>query len=280
MPNCDYKCEGCGVDCSERRAPIAKLSPNEDSSIKRVIGILSGKGGVGKSFVTSMIATELCRQGYKVGILDGDITGPSIPKAFNIHEKARGDGHRYIFPALTKTGIKIISSNMLLDNEDVPIIWRGVLLSNMLNQFFTEVLWEELNYLLIDLPPGTTDITLTCFQKFPLDGIIVVSSPQDLVNMVVSKSINMAKECDIKVLGLIENMAYLNCPHCNEKIEIYGKSRLLEISEKYNVEALGEIPIMLGTSEAIDKGLAETLSINEVKDIVTKILKRLEDDKN
>src|SRR5574344_1925976 len=217
--NCTHDCSTCDVEnCEGRGKGIEKVTPNEHSKIKHVIGVISGKGGVGKSFVTSLIASKLNKMGYKVGILDGDITGPSIPKSFNIHEQASGDGVSMIFPAVTESGIKIISSNMLLEKEDDPIIWRGTLISSLLKQFFTDVLWEELDYLLIDMPPGTGDVTLTCFQSFPLDGVVIVTSPQDLVSVIVRKAVNMAKQMNIKVLGLVENMSYVECPHCKEKI--------------------------------------------------------------
>lgn len=270
MADCNHDCEHCSENCSERT--IQKLKANEGSTIKHVIGIVSGKGGVGKSFVTSLLASSLNKLGYKVGILDGDITGPSIPKSFNIHQNAYGDGHQYIFPAETKSGIKIISSNLLLENEEEPIIWRGTLISSLLTQFFTDVLWEELDYLLIDMPPGTGDVTLTCFQQFPLDGIIVVTSPQDLVNMVVAKAINMAKKMDIKVLGVIENMSYIECTNCHEHIELFGPSKIEEIAKKFEVSALGKLPLTIGLSQNVDAGKAELIEIKQMEEITSKII--------
>lgn len=268
--NCSHNCDSCGVEGCSGRQTIEKCKTNEQSSFKHVIGIVSGKGGVGKSFVTSVIATNLRRQGYSVGILDGDITGPSIPKAFNIHEQATGDG-TLIFPAISKTGIKIISSNMLLENEEDPIIWRGVLISNLLKQFYSDVLWEELEYLLIDMPPGTADVTLTAFQSIPMDGIIIVTSPQDLVSLIVSKALNMAKQMNVKVLGLVENMSYVECPNCQEKIEIYGKSKAEEVAKKAGIPLLGRIPIRVGVSQLVDEGRVEEVIIREVDEIVKKI---------
>ena len=271
--NCNHNCEGCDVEnCSSRSGGIEKIKTNEQSSFKHVIGVISGKGGVGKSFVTSMLAVMLQRKGYKVGILDGDITGPSIPKAFNIHEQASGDGVSLIYPAVTKTGIKVISSNMLLQNETDPIIWRGVLISNLLKQFYTDVLWEELDYLLIDMPPGTGDITLTAFQSIPLDGVIIVTSPQDLVSVIVRKAVNMAKQMNIKVLGLVENMSYVECPKCSEKIEIYGKSHADDIALKEGISLLGRVPIKLGVSDLVDEGRIEEVQIKEFDEIVKKIM--------
>jgi len=218
-----------------------------------------------------MLAVKLNQKGYKVGILDGDITGPSIPKAFNIHEEATGDGESFIFPAKSKKGIKIISSNMLLQNETDPIIWRGTLISSLLKQFYTDVLWEELDYLLIDMPPGTSDVTLTAFQSIPMDGVIIVTSPQDLVSVIVKKAVNMAKEMNIKIFGLIENMSYVVCPKCNEKIEIYGHSHAEEIAKEENIPFLARIPIKVGVSELIDKGLIENVEMNEFDEVINKI---------
>lgn len=272
--NCNHNCEGCDVEnCSSRSGGIEKIKTNEQSSFKHVIGVISGKGGVGKSFVTSMLAVMLQRKGYKVGILDGDITGPSIPKAFNIHEQASGDGVSLIYPAVTKTGIKVISSNMLLQNETDPIIWRGVLISNLLKQFYTDVLWEELDYLLIDMPPGTGDVTLTAFQSFPIDGVVIVTSPQELVSVIVKKAVNMAKEMNINVLGLIENMSYVECPKCKTHIEIYGKSHAEEVAKEEGIELLGRIPLKVGVSDLVDQGRIEEVNISELDGVVNKLLK-------
>jgi Mrp family chromosome partitioning ATPase len=269
--NCTHDCESCGVENCNSRSAIEKIKTNSTSSFKHTIGVISGKGGVGKSFVTSMLAVSLERKGYKVGILDGDITGPSIPKAFNIHEQASGDGVSLIFPAKTKTGIEVISSNMLLQNETDPIIWRGTLISSLLKQFYTDVLWEHLDYLLIDMPPGTGDVTLTAFQSIPLDGVIIVTSPQDLVSVIVRKAVNMAKQMNIKVIGLVENMSYVECPKCKEKIEIYGKSHAEEVAKAEGIELLGRIPVKLGVSEMVDNGQVEDVKISEFDSIVNKI---------
>lgn len=269
---CGDDCEcGDGCECGHSHE-IQKLKQNEHSHIKHVIGIVSGKGGVGKSFVTSLLARELNKKGYKVGILDGDITGPSIPKSFNIHEQAEGDGVKYIYPAVTSSGIKIISSNMLLENEDDPIVWRGTLISSLLRQFYTDVLWEELDYLLIDMPPGTGDVTLTAFQEIPLDGIIIVTSPQDLVKMVVSKAINMAKMMKIKVIGVVENFSYAICPKCGEHIEVYGVSHLEEICKNLDVKGLAKLPINAKFSTLIDEGKIEEISLDEFENVVKEII--------
>jgi len=267
---CTHNCDTCGVQgCGSR---IEKCQPNEMSKFGHIIGVVSGKGGVGKSFVTSMLAVELARKGFKVGILDGDITGPSIPKTFNIHQRAEGDGVQYIYPAITKKlGIKIISSNMLLEDETQPIIWRGSLISSLLKQFFTDVLWEELDYLLIDMPPGTADVTLTAFQSIPMEGIVIVTTPQDLVTLIVGKAVNMAKEMDIKIFGLIENMSYVECPNCNEHIEIYGKSKVNEVAKEFGIPVLGQIPIKAGVSSLIDEGNIEEVVVEEFKKVVEKL---------
>ena len=270
MSDCNHNCEGCNVEnCSSR---IEKVKLNDRSFIKHTYAIVSGKGGVGKSFVTSMLASKFNKLNKKVGILDGDITGPSIPQSFNIHEQAYGDGNSLIFPAITNEGIKIISSNMLVANEDDPIIWRGGLASTLLLQFYKDVLWEDLDYLFIDMPPGTSDINLTAFQSIPLDGIIIVSTPQDLVSLIVKKAINMAKMMNIPIIGIIENMSYLTCPKCNEKIYLFGKSKLETYAKENNLKILGRLPLISETSVKIDNGEAVNVEINEFDEIVNKIM--------
>lgn len=255
--NCTHNCESCGVEgCHER---IEKVKPNNESTIKKTIAIVSGKGGVGKSFVTSLIASKLAKDGKKVGILDGDIVGPSIPNSFNIHQSAYGNENQHIVPAVTEGGIKLISSNLLLEHEEDPIIWRGGLICSLLKQFYTDVAWGELEYLLIDMPPGTSDVTLTTFQSIPLDGIIVVTSPQDLVSLIVKKAINMAKMMNIPILGVVENMSYVECSKCHEHIEIYGHSRLEEFCKETNTKAITKLPIRQEVANLIDKGSAEEI---------------------
>lgn len=271
--SCTHNCESCGVgDCHDR---IEKVKPNSETKIKKTIAIVSGKGGVGKTFVTSLIAAKLAKDGNKVGILDGDIVGPSIPSCFNIHQSAYGNEQKHIVPASTKSGIKIISSNLLLEHEEDPIIWRGGLVSSLLKQFYTDVAWGELEYLLIDMPPGTSDVTLTAFQSIPLDGIIIVTSPQDLVSLIVKKAINMAKMMNIPILGVIENMSYVLCPKCDEHIEIYGKSRLDEFAKETGLKPLAKLPIKQEVVKLIDGGDAEKIvdlmpEINEVIKLLEK----------
>ena len=231
---------------------------NQYSSIKRVIGVVSGKGGVGKSLVCGMIAAELSKKGHRVGILDADITGPSIPRMFGLSGvHAMGMGN-LIVPVETPGHIKIISANLVLDNEDDPVLWRGPILAGALRQFWAETYWEELDYLLVDMPPGTGDVALTVFQSLPIEGIIIVSSPQDLVQMVVGKAVNMAQMMEVPILGLVENMAYLTCPHCGERIEPYGPSRLAQTAEHYGLSPLGQLPMDADLARACDEGDAET----------------------
>ena len=272
MADCDHNCESCGVEgCGERQIEKAKMC--EGSSAKKVIGILSGKGGVGKSFVTSALAVSLAREGYKVGILDADVTGPSIPKAFGVKGPLYGNG-KNILPVESNTGIKIVSSNLMLDNESEPIVWRGVLLSSLVKQFYEEVYWGELDYLLIDMPPGTGDISLTVFQSIPLDELIIVTSPQDLVSLIVSKALGMAKLMDIKVLGVIENMSYVLCPDCGKKINVFGDSKLDEFAKEMEFDVLAKLPIVSDNTKLIDEGRAELVYIPELDPVIDKLLEK------
>lgn len=237
---------------------------NEKSSVKKVIGVVSGKGGVGKSFVTSMLASEMQRRGHRTAVLDGDITGPSQGKSFGIHEKATGE-ENLIYPAVTKSGIQVITTNMILDRDDQPVIWRGPMVANVLKKFYQEVYWNDVDYMFVDMPPGTSDVPLTAFQSFKLDGIIIVTSPQELVSMVVEKAINMANMMNIPVIGLIENMSYVECPNCGEKILVFGRSHIQEIADKYNLPVLARVPLDPRISEASDAGTIEDLEIEAIK---------------
>lgn len=268
MAECTHNCENCSVEgCGER---IQKSKQNELSHIKRIIGVLSGKGGVGKSFVTSSIAAYLNRNGLKVGILDADITGPSIPKAFGIKEKAYGENN-FIFPAKSSGGIEIMSANLLLENDTDPIIWRGPLVGNLVKQFFEDVAWGELDVLLIDMPPGTGDVALTTFQSLPIDDLIIVTSPQDLVSLIVSKAIKMAEMMNIHVLGVVENMSYLVCPKCEEKIPLFGESHLEEFAKQMNFDILGKLPLNSENTKLMDKGEVEKVVLPEIQEIINKI---------
>jgi len=237
------------------------LKPNDKSNIKKVIGVVSGKGGVGKSLVTSLIAVEMQRRGYKVAIMDTDITGPSIPKIFGITEKARGnkDG---IFPVKTRTGIDVMSLNLLLEDETDPVVWRGPIIGGTVRQFWTEVIWEDEDFLFIDMPPGTGDIALTVFQSIPVDAIIVVTSPQELVSMIVTKAVKMAKMMNIPIVGLVENMSYFKCPDNGKNYKVFGESHIDEIAEEFNLKVLAKLPIDPEIARICDEGQIETLGFN------------------
>ena len=257
--NCNHDCASCGTTCGERTAPQSLLAPNNPSSnIKKVIAVMSGKGGVGKSLVTSMMAVTMQRRGYKTAILDADITGPSIPKVFNLKEKVTGT-QEGMTPAQTKTGIKIMSTNLILDNETDPVVWRGPIIGGVVKQFWSDVNWGEVDYMFVDMPPGTGDVPLTVFQTLPVDGIVVVTSPQDLVSMIVEKAVNMAKMMDIPVLGIVENMSYFKCPDCGNIHYIYGKSNIDETARELGIKTVAKMPIDPEVAKHIDAGRAEEL---------------------
>ena len=253
---CTHECGSCSASCGERTAP-AKLTPNAASSIRKVIGVVSGKGGVGKTLVTCLIASELARSGKKVGIMDADVTGPSIPKAFGVTGPLHADQNG-LFPAESKNGVKVISTNLLLPQGDMPVAWRGPVVSGMVSQFFNEVNWGELDYLLIDMPPGTSDVLLTVFQQIPVDGIVTVSAPQELVAMIVGKAVNLAHNMDVKVLGLVENMAYFECDECGKKHYIFGEPQGAEVAKKYDIPAYATLPIDPAFAASVDAGAIET----------------------
>ena len=254
---CTHDCSSCGESCSSRTEPQDLHEKLHDkSSVKKVIGVISGKGGVGKSLVTSTLAVMMNRRGYKTAVLDADITGPSIPKAFNVHTRAMGneDG---IYPVTTETGIDLMSINLLLNNETDPVIWRGSLISGTVKQFWTDVIWENEDFMFVDMPPGTGDVALTVFQSIPVDGIIIVTSPQDLVSMIVAKAVKMAQMMNIPILGIVENMSYFMCPECGKKHHIYGESKIDEIAEQYNTKVLAKLPINPDLASLIDQGKVE-----------------------
>ncbi|MEE1045005.1 MAG: Mrp/NBP35 family ATP-binding protein [Olegusella sp.] len=241
---------------------------NDLTHIKHVIGVVSGKGGVGKSLVSGLLATELSRRGAKVGILDADITGPSIPKMFGLsHERIMADGERQLMiPVTTAGGIQVVSTNLVLDHETDPVLWRGPVLMGVLKQFWEETEWGEIDYLIVDMPPGTGDIALTVYQQVPVDGIVIVTSPQDLVQMVVAKAVNMARQMDIPVLGLIENMSYITCPDCGRKIEVFGPSKVAESAKEYDLDVLAQLPIDPALAAACDEGKIETAAPEGIVD--------------
>ena len=248
------------------------IKPHERSSIKHMIGIVSGKGGVGKSFVTSSLACKMQKKGYRTAILDGDITGPSMGKVFGITQKAMGDGE-LMMPAITKSGIQVVSMNMLLEEDEKPVFWRGQLVSGIIKQFYQEVFWDHVDYMFVDMPPGTSDVPLTIFQSLPLNGIIVVTSPQDLVSMVVEKAINMASMMSVPILGLVENMSYVECPDCGKKIHVFGTSHIDEVAKKYDLPVLGRIPLKQEHALASDQGMIEDLDVSELEDAIACIEK-------
>lgn len=238
--------------------PPAGFELNQHSSVKHVIGVVSGKGGVGKSFVTGILATNLARAGKRVGILDGDITGPSIPRMFGISDERSYGVEEQLIPIEDANGIKIMSANLVLQNETDPVLWRGPVVAGAIQQFYSQCNWGDLDYLLIDMPPGTGDIALTVFQSLPVEGVVIVSSPQDLVQMVVGKAVRMAEMMHVPVLGLIENMAYITCPHCDERIEPYGPSKLAETAAAFNLKPLGQLPMDATFAQIADKGTFST----------------------
>lgn len=256
--SCNHNCEGCSVDCESRTAESLLEKPHKDSTIRKVIGVLSGKGGVGKSMVSSMLAANFQKKGYHTAVLDADVTGPSIPKVFGIKEKAMGNENG-IFPVNTKTGIQTMSINYLLENETDPVIWRGPVIAGTVKQFWQDVIWKDVDYMFVDMPPGTGDVPLTVFQSIPVDGIVVVTSPQELVSMIVAKAVKMAQMMDIPILGLIENMSYVECPNCSEHIEIFGKSHIEEVAKEYDLSVLAKVPMTPAIAAASDAGDIEGL---------------------
>lgn len=264
MSECNHNCSSCGNKCEHE---IKMAVPTKDTKIKKIVAILSGKGGVGKSTVTSLLAIELARAGYKVGILDGDITGPSIPKLFGLNEQLFGD-EEGVVPAVSSLGIKVVSINMMLQNEEDPVLWRGPILANVLNQFYSEVHWGDLDYLLIDMPPGTSDIAITLFQQIPLDEIIMVTTPSKLVSMVVGKAINMANQANKPIVAVIDNMAFVKCDKCGEEIKIYKNDDSSEVASKYGLKVLGKLPIDVELANAGDNGEIESYKGTYLKDVV------------
>ena len=270
--NCNHACDGCGVEgCASRNQGDFHIALHERSSVKKTIAIVSGKGGVGKSLVTSLLAAETQKRNKRVAILDGDITGPSQGHAFGIHAKASGDGE-LIYPEMSKSGIQIMSTNMLLEQDEQPVIWRGPMVAGILKQFYQEVFWDDVDYMYVDMPPGTSDVPLTLFQSIPLDGIIIVTSPQELVSMVVEKAINMANMMNVKILGIIENMSYVVCPTCDEHIALFGHSHVNDIAEKYYLTILAKLPLDPTITEACDNGQIEDVDVEEIKGAVDTIL--------
>ncbi len=271
MSNCNFDCESCKSDCHTKQKPGSmKLELKKESKVRRIIGVVSGKGGVGKSSITSLLATYAQRKGNNCAILDADITGPSIGQMFNIHTRAMGTEHA-ILPAITETGIQIMSINMMLETENTPVLWRGPILADVVKQFYSDVLWDKVDLMFIDMPPGTGDVPLTVFQSIPLDGIIIVTTPQDLVSMVVSKAIAMAKMMNVEIYGLIENMSYLECEECNHKIHLFGESSINDFAKKEQLEVLAQLPLRPEFAQLCDAGNVESATVPEMMAVIEKI---------
>ena len=258
MSECTHDCSSCSANCASRKDPQDfHEPPHQLSSIKKVIGVVSGKGGVGKSMTSALLAVEMRRRGYRVGVLDADITGPSIPKLFGIHGRALGDENG-IWPIQSRTGIDVMSVNLLLENEEDPVVWRGPVIAGAVKQFWQEVIWKDVDFLFVDMPPGTGDVPLTVFQTLPVDGIVVVTSPQELVSMIVGKAVKMAQMMNVPILGVVENMSYLVCPDCGKKIPVFGDSHLEETADKYGVKVLAKMPLDPQLTACADGGAIET----------------------
>lgn len=255
--NCNHDCSNCGKECNDRGIQKKQLHPM--SKVKKVIGIVSGKGGVGKSSVTSLLASSVNKMGYKTAILDADITGPSIPKVFGLTEKAKGT-KELIFPVTSSTGIDIMSINLMLENDSDPVVWRGPIISGIVEQFWKDVLWEDIDYMFVDMPPGTGDVALTVFQSLPIDGIIVVTSPQELVSMIVEKAVKMANMMNVPIMGIVENYSYFLCPDNNKKYNIFGESHIDDIAKGYNIKVIAKLPIDPTIAKACDEGKVEALN--------------------
>ena len=272
MSSCNGNCSSCGSDCSDRKAEslLAQLNPN--AKVKKVIAVVSGKGGVGKSTVTSMLAVAMARKGKRVGVLDADITGPSAPTAFGVTQ-CQGANEDGLYPALTRTGIQVMSINLLLDNPGDPVVWRGPVIAGAVKQFWTDVIWEDVDYLFVDMPPGTGDVPLTVFQSLPVDGIVIVTSPQDLVSMIVTKAVKMAEMMHIPVLGFVENYSYLRCPDCGKKISVFGESHLDEVAAGLGLPVLARLPIDPAVAQAYDNGQMETVDTSAMAPVIEAIEK-------
>ena len=278
MSECNHDCGSCSAEWSSRRPDPSEFleALNPESSVKKVIGIVSGKGGVGKSLVTSMLAVSMNRKGLRTGILDADITGPSIPTAFGI-DTSQGvavtpDG-KLMIPAKSLEGVEIMSSNLLLDHNTDPVIWRGPVIAGAVKQFWSETLWQDIDYMFVDMPPGTGDVPLTVFQSLPVDGIIIVTSPQELVSMIVTKAVNMAKKMDIPIIGVVENMSYLQCPDCGKKISVFGESHIDEVAKENGIKVLAQLPIDPKISQMVDAGRVEYLELPWLEGAVEAIQK-------
>ena len=272
MSGCSGNCSSCGSDCADRKAESLLANLNPKASVKKVIAVVSGKGGVGKSTVTSMLAVAMSKKGKRVAVLDADITGPSAPTAFGVTE-CQGATEDGLYPALTKSGIQVMSINLLLDNSTDPVVWRGPVIAGAVKQFWTDVIWEDVDYMFVDMPPGTGDVPLTVFQSLPVDGIVIVTSPQDLVSMIVAKAVKMANMMHIPVLGFVENYSYLECPDCGKKIQVFGKSHLDGVSQEFGLPVLARLPIDPEVAELYDNGRMEDVKTDAVEQVIEAVNK-------
>lgn len=270
---CTHECSSCGESCAFRDPKSLLEKPHALSHIKKTIAVVSGKGGVGKSMVTSELAVTLRRKGYKVGIMDADITGPSIPKSFGVKDALACE--QGLLPGVSKSGIQVMSLNLLMEDETAPVIWRGPIIAGTVKQFWTDVIWEDIDYLLIDMPPGTGDVPLTVFQSIPLDGVVIVTSPQELVSMIVEKAVNMAAAMNIPVLGIIENMSYVLCPDCGKVIHVFGESHVQEVAEKHGLEVLEQVPMDASLAAAADEGKIEEVFVPYFEQAADRIVLKL-----
>lgn len=274
MSECNHDCSSCSEQCSERQAESFRKELRPGSTVKKVIAVVSGKGGVGKSLVTSLLASEMQRRGYNAAVLDADITGPSIPRSFGITQHAFGTDE-YLLPATTHTGLQVMSMNLILENETEPVVWRGPVIAGAVTQFWTDVLWTDVDYMFVDMPPGTGDVPLTVFQSLPVDGIVIVTTPQDMVSMIVSKAVNMAELMNIPVIGLAENMAYFKCPDCGKIHNIFGDSHAEEVAKAFGIERVVKLPIDPVIAAMVDAGEVESVSGENVAPIADYIEKEL-----
>ena len=269
---CSHNCSSCSSNCSSRKQESLLKAPHAKSSVKKVIGVVSGKGGVGKSLTTALLASYAQKQGLSVGIMDADITGPSIPRMFGVTQRITGD-EKGINTVLSPSGMQMVSMNLLLDEETSPVIWRGMVISGTVMQFWTDVIWQDVDILFIDMPPGTGDVPLTVFQSIPISGIVIVTTPQDLVKMVVEKAVNMANIMHVPVLGLVENMSYLQCPDCGKKLEVFGKSKAEEMAKEYAIPSIAQMPLDSNITKLADSGCIESYETDALRAVFNEIEK-------
>ena len=274
MSECNHDCSNCSANCSERSAESFLKPLREGASVKKVIGVVSGKGGVGKSLVTCLMASEMQRRGFNAAVLDADITGPSVPKSFGVHEHCFGT-EEYLIPVTTHTGVQLMSINLILQNETEPVVWRGPVIAGAVTQFWTDVMWQDVDYMFVDMPPGTGDVPLTVFQSLPIDGIVIVTSPQDLVGMIVEKAMNMAGLMNVPVLGLVENMSYFKCPDCGKEHSIFGESKVEALAKQHNIPHFAKLPIDAAIAAKVDAGKVEAVSGEYISKLVDGIAKEI-----